>query len=90
MKKGTVLVFRRDGNGRLRARANEYDLTEVSSTKLCQAVFDLYLGDQPVSRKAKRAAGESFFRLHAPQPYEPPQDPLVCPLPAGNVSMAFA
>ena len=88
VKKGTVLIFRRDGTGRLRARANEYDLADVNSTKLCQAVFDLYLGDQPVSRKAKRAAGESFFRLNESHPYEAPQDALVCPQVAGNVCLA--
>ena len=90
MKKGTLLVFRRDGSGRLRARANDHELADVSSPKLCQAVFDLYLGDQPVSRKAKRIAGESFFRLDAAQQYEPPQDALVCPAVSSNACMAVA
>lgn len=90
MRKGTVLIFKRDCNGRLKARANEHELADVNSGKLCQAVFDLYLGDQPVSRKAKRAAGDSFFRLNAMQPYEPPADPLVCPQDAANVCMALA
>ncbi|KAK9805933.1 hypothetical protein WJX73_006432 [Symbiochloris irregularis] len=90
VKKGTLLVFRKEGNGRLRARANDHELADVSSTKLCQAVFDLYLGDQPVSRKAKRIAGESFFKLDAGQQYEPPQDALVCPVVVGNACMAVA
>ena len=88
VKKGTLLIFRRDGAGRLRAAANEHALADVDSPKLCQAVFDLYLGDQPVSRKAKRAAGESFFRLDSPQPYAPPQGALVCPQPGGSVCLA--
>ena len=88
VKKGTVLVFRRDGAGRLRARANEHELADVTSSMLCRAVFDLYLGDQPVSRKAKRAAGESFFKLDGAQPYEAPQDALVCPQPSSSACLA--
>ena len=90
MRKGTLLVFKRESGGRLRARANDHDLADVSSSKLCQAVFDLYLGDQPVSRKAKRVAGDSFFKLDGAQPYEAPQDALVCPAVSGNACMAMA
>lgn len=90
VKKGTLLVFRREGGGRLSAQANEHELANVQSSKLCQAVFDLYLGDQPVSRKAKQAAGESFFRLNGTASYQPPQDALVCAQTLGNVCVSPA
>lgn len=50
------------------------------SRPLCAAVFDLYLGEQPVSRKAKRIAGESFQRLVEGDRdlYRPPRLQLVC------------
>lgn len=52
----------------------------MRSRPLCHAVFDLYMGDQPVSRKAKRIAGESFQRLVEGQDgeYQPPRLQLVC------------
>ncbi len=52
----------------------------MCSRPLCHAVFDLYVGDQPVSRKAKRMVGESFQRLieAGPDDYRPPRLQLVC------------
>ena len=46
MRKGTVISFTRDWQGNIRARANDHDLVTVTSPKLAQAVFDIYLGDQ--------------------------------------------
>lgn len=80
VRKGTVLVFTRDQAGNLTARADDHDLITVRSRPLCHAVFDLYVGDQPVSRKAKRIVGESFQRLieAGPDDYQPPRLQLVC------------
>jgi hypothetical protein len=79
VRKGTVLVFTRSTSGSLSARAGDHDLITVQSQPLCSAVFDLYIGDQPVSRKAKRLAGESFRRLvREDDEYEAPRGQLVC------------
>ena len=57
----------------------------VRSRPLCHAVFDLYVGDQPVSRKAKRIVGESFQRLVEGEDgqYRAPRLQLVCDGDAG-------
>ena len=78
VKKGTVLVFTRDESGHLCAKADQHDLITVQSKPLCDAIFDLYVGDQPVSKKAKRMTGESFARLVTSDEYSAPRGPLVC------------
>ena len=55
MRKGTVLEFRRDAEGNLAARADDTPLITVTSRPLCAAIFDLYIGEQPVSKRAKQA-----------------------------------
>jgi hypothetical protein len=60
VRKGTVLHFSRSRNGNLTAVANGVRLTTVNSAKLCEAVFDLYLGQQPVSKQARSDASETF------------------------------
>ena len=59
MRKGTVISFTRDWQGNIKARANDHDLVTVTSPKLAQAVFDIYLGDQ-VQVLPFRAAGRAF------------------------------
>ena len=78
VRKGTVLVFTRDQSGYLSAKADHHDLITVKSKPLCDAIFDLYIGDQPVSKKAKRMTGESFARLVTSDSYTPPRVPMVC------------
>ena len=78
VRKGTVLVFTRDQAGLLAAKADQHDLIAVHSKPLCDAIFDLYIGDQPVSKKAKRMTGESFVRLVGAEEYCAPREPLVC------------
>ena len=53
VRKGTVLTFTRDREGNLAARADAHELACVQSRPLCAAIFDLYIGEQPVSKKAK-------------------------------------
>lgn len=78
VRKGTVLMFTRDQAGYLSAKADHHDLITVQSKPLCDAIFDLYIGDQPVSKKAKRMTGESFARLVTSDSYTPPREPMVC------------
>jgi hypothetical protein len=63
VRKGTVLHFSRARDGKLTAVANGVRLTTVQSTKLCEAVFDLYLGQQPVSKQARSDASDSFREI---------------------------
>ena len=78
VKKGTVLVFTRDESGHLCAKADQLDLITVQRKPLCDAIFHLYVGDHPVSKKAKRMTGESFARLVTSDEYSAPRGPLVC------------
>uniref|UniRef100_A0A7S1X0F4 Chalcone isomerase domain-containing protein n=1 Tax=Tetraselmis chuii TaxID=63592 RepID=A0A7S1X0F4_9CHLO len=63
VRKGTVLTFRRTGCGGLAAKANHEDLGEVPSQQVAAALFDLYLGDNPVHHKAKRVAGQKVHEI---------------------------
>lgn len=63
IRKGTTLHFARSRRGALTATADGRPLTTVTSPKLCAAVFDLYLGDEPVCRKARAEAGASLQRM---------------------------
>lgn len=46
-------------------------LGTVSSPKVAEALFDLYLGDQPVSKTAKDAAAQTLQRLAASAAVQP-------------------
>lgn len=63
IRKDTTLHFCRTKNGVLTAVANGTLLTSVHSRKLCEAVFDLYLGDAPVSKKARATAGQTMLEM---------------------------
>lgn len=80
VRKGAVLTFAKDANGHLTAKANNDELLSVRSPKLAQAIFDLYLGDNPVSRKAKLTAGQAASELMAGRGYQAPQEQGICDL----------
>ncbi|KAF6255920.1 hypothetical protein COO60DRAFT_164720 [Scenedesmus sp. NREL 46B-D3] len=63
--KGAMLVFERSGDGAVTARVGPHVLGAVHSPKLAEALFDLYLGDQPVSKSAKDAAAQTLSRIAA-------------------------
>lgn len=56
VRRGTVMQFSRARSGHLCATANGAPVATVHSPKLCEAVFDLYLGDAPVCGEAKAQA----------------------------------
>lgn len=67
VRRGSALLFSRSRSGRLCATADGAAVATVHSPKLCEAVFDLYLGEAPVCRKAKaqaRAALERMLGMH--------------------------
>lgn len=78
VKKGTLLTFTKQGSGTMTARANGQELLTVESPKLCQAVFDLYLGDQPVSKESQQAAGDAVMGMIGSIPYYSPADKGLC------------
>eukprot|EP00892_Ulva_mutabilis_P011699 jgi/Ulvmu1/8901/UM049_0083.1 len=64
VRRGAVVVFSRSTSGHLAAAADGVPIATVRSPKLCEAVFDLYLGEAPVCSRAKaeaRAALESML-----------------------------
>lgn len=78
VKKGTLLTFTKQGSGKMTARANGVQLMTVESPKLCQAVFDLYLGDQPVSKESRQAAGDAVMGMMGAIPYHSPAEKGLC------------
>lgn len=68
VRRGSALLFSRSRSGRLCATADGAAVATVHSPKLCEAVFDLYLGEAPVCREAKaqaRVALERMLGMHA-------------------------
>ena len=78
VKKGTLLTFTKQGSGSMVARADGQELLKVESPKLCQAVFDLYLGDQPVSKESRQAAGDAVMGMMGSIPYQEPAAKGLC------------
>ena len=78
VKKGTLLTFCKQGAGLMTARADGQQLVTVDSPKLCQAVFDLYLGDQPVSKDSRQAAGDAVMGMMGTIPYHSPAAKGLC------------
>lgn len=56
VKKGTTLTFVKRADGSLTAAADGHAISSVQSATLCAAVFDLYIGDSPVSKKSRTTA----------------------------------
>lgn len=81
VQKDSVLTFTRAGSGRVTAAANGTELTTVNSPAFAAAVFDLYVGDQPVSSEARTTALLAAQRMIAsgPDGYAPAAgQPGVC------------
>lgn len=84
VKKGTVLAFVKHGPGTLIAKADGKNLITITSPKLCQAVFDLYLGDQPVSAESRQAAGVAVMGMMGAFAYQTPEHKGLCKIGADN------
>lgn len=78
VKKGTLLAFIKHGSSSMTAKADGKTLATVSSPKLCQAVFDLYLGDQPVSTESRAAAGTAVMGMMGTLTYQTPEQKGLC------------
>eukprot|EP00210_Caulerpa_lentillifera_P003834 g3662.t1 len=63
VKRGSVMCFKRNRDGTLTTYANDHKVGVVKSKALCSALFDLYLGDEPVSVDAKTLAGNRLIDM---------------------------
>mmetsp|Transcript_1936 Transcript_1936/g.5708 ORF Transcript_1936/g.5708 Transcript_1936/m.5708 type:complete len:355 (-) Transcript_1936:826-1890(-) len=63
VRKGTLLTFHRTEGGGLAAKANHELLGETPSPRVSGALFDLYLGDNPVHGRAKKEAGKQVLNI---------------------------
>lgn len=73
VQKDSVLTFTRSSGGRVTAAADGKELATVISPAFAAAVFDLYLGEQPVSPAARSTALEAAMRMlqGGPEGYAP-------------------
>ena len=55
--------FRRSRDGTLSAFADGHEVGTVKSQALCSALFDLYLGDEPVSVDARTLAANRVLSM---------------------------
>ncbi|KAH7435766.1 hypothetical protein KP509_06G079000 [Ceratopteris richardii] len=63
LPRGTTIDFRWLPGGQLRTEIDGNHLGTIYSHHLCRAFFDIYIGDPPVSIKAKEDIGENLARI---------------------------
>ncbi len=63
--RGTEIVFSCDPGGRLTASVGDAAQPPIASRDLCRALFDIYLGQDPIERDGKRNISAGFARLLA-------------------------
>ncbi len=64
--RGTEIVFSCDPGGRLTASVGDAAQPPIASRDLCRALFDVYLGQDPIERDGKRNISAGLARLLAP------------------------
>jgi hypothetical protein len=69
---GTEIVFSCGPAGRLATSVGGEERPPINSRALCQALFDIYLGEDPISDEGKRNMIAGFPGLLAPAPESPP------------------
>lgn len=67
---GTEIVFSCDPAGRLTSSVGGHQHPPIDSRSLCRALFDVYLGEDPISNTGKRSliAGFPGLLVAAPEP----------------------
>lgn len=63
LPRGTVIDFRWLPGGQLRTEIDGQLLGTIRSRNFCRAFFDMYVGDPPVSLKAKEEMGEKLGQI---------------------------
>eukprot|EP00249_Psilotum_nudum_P006875 c20128_g1_i3 orf=488-850(-) len=61
--RGSVIDFHWHPGGQLRTELEGREIGTISSLDFCRAFFDLYIGDPPVSLKAKHEIGEKLVHM---------------------------
>lgn len=80
VRKGTIIAFTRGPGGALTATADGHHVVSVNSQALTEAVFDIYLGDEPACPSAQAVActGAAAVLAGAPRPPRVNGGGLVC------------
>jgi hypothetical protein len=65
LARGTEIVFSCSPGGRLNATVNAESRPEIQSPALCSALFDVYLGEKPVSTDGRKSLVSGFPALLA-------------------------
>jgi hypothetical protein len=63
LARGTEFVFSCRPGGRLSTTVNTLSKPEIQSAALCWALFDVYLGDKPISSEGRRSLISGFPEL---------------------------
>eukprot|EP00250_Pteridium_aquilinum_P034995 c8432_g1_i1 orf=200-1156(-) len=63
LTRGTIIDFQRLSGGQLRTEINGSLIGNIYSNDFCRALFDIYIGDPPVSLRAKQEVGEKISQL---------------------------
>lgn len=66
VRRGTEIVFSCGPAGRLTTSVEQSQREPIESRALCRALFDVYLGEEPIERDAKRNIVGGLARLLAP------------------------
>ena len=66
--RGTEIVFSCDPEGRLTTSVGRAQRPPIESRTLCRALFDVYLGQDPIERGGRRNIITGFARLLVPAP----------------------
>lgn len=63
ISRGTIIDVRWQKGGCLSMSVSGKAMDTIVSAKLCRAFFDLYIGEPPVSPRAKQEIGEAFAKM---------------------------
>ena len=66
MRRGAEIVFSCGPAGRLAMTVDGAERPPIESRALCRALFDVYLGEDPIERDGKRNALAGFAGLLRP------------------------
>lgn len=65
VQRGTEIVLSCEPNGRLTTSVGQAQQAPIESPTLCRALFDIYLGEDPIARDARRNIIDGLVRLLA-------------------------
>ena len=66
VQRGTEIALSCEPNGRLTTSVGQVQRAPIESRALCRALFDVYLGEDPIERDARRNMIAGLARLLAP------------------------